>query len=335
MGPTLLLLVTAVAGFAALLTLGVALAGGGDGPAARGGKAAKRMAVVANSGRTESRLKTSAKGAAEPAGGRRKQILESLKAQERLERRAKLTVNARIQQAGLSIPVRTFWIVSAVFGLLCGAAAGAAVHNPLVAAGVAFVGGLGLPRWVLGVMCKGRLKKFTEEFPNSIDVIVRGIKSGLPVHDCLKVIAQESPEPVAGEFKRLIESVSIGQDLPSALEKMYTRMPTAEVRFFSIVMAIQQKTGGNLAEALSNLSSVLRARKLMREKIKAMSGEAVASASIIGSLPPGLLLVLTLVSPSYIGVMFSDPRGHIALMASATFMAMGVFIMRRMIDFKF
>ena len=332
MGGMLFIFVVALAGFAAALTLGLAFAGGG-GSASAGRKTAKRLAVVAGPGRAEARLKTGKGG--DQAVTRRKQILDGLKAQERLERKAKLTIAARIQQAGLSISVQVFWIVSGVAGLAAGAAAGVALHNPLAALGAAFVGGFGLPRWLLGVLCKGRLKKFTEEFPNSIDVIVRGIKSGLPVHDCLKVIANESPQPLAGEFQRLVEGIGVGQDIGSGLEKMYVRMPTSEVRFFSIVMAIQQKTGGNLAEALSNLSTVLRARKLMREKIKALSGEAVASAAIIGCLPPGLLATVTVIQPSYMMVMFTDPRGHIALMVGAGIMATGTFIMRRMINFKF
>ena len=330
MGADLLFLVTALAGFGGLLTLGLALAGGG---ASSSGKSGKRLSSVTSGGRGESRLKA-AKGA-DATLTRRKQILESLKAQERLERKAKVTIGARLQQAGLSTTPRVFWAISAALALIAGALAGVALHNPLAAAGAAFVGGFGLPRWVLGVMCKGRLKKFTEEFPNSVDVIVRGIKSGLPVHDCLDVIARESPEPLAGEFRRLMEGIGMGQELSTALDKMYTRMPTSEVRFFSIVMAIQQKTGGNLAEALGNLSTVLRARKLMREKIKAMSGEAVASASIIGVLPPGLLVAVSLLQPTYMMAMFTDPRGHIALMASGGIMAFGVFIMRRMINFKF
>ena len=332
---TILFVVVALAGFGAIMTLGLAFAGGGESGGAGGGrKAARRVATVAGSGRAEARLKA-AKGPGEQVVTRRKQIVESLKAQERLERRAKVTIAARIQQAGLSISVRTFWIASLVFGLGAGAVVGVLIHSPLAAAGVAFVAGLGLPRWVLGFLCKGRLKKFTEEFPNSIDIIVRGIKSGLPVHDCLKVIAQESPQPVAGEFTRLVEGIGVGQELSSGLEKMYTRMPTSEVRFFSIVMAIQQKTGGNLAEALTNLSTVLRARKLMVEKIKALSGEAVASAFIIGSLPPAIMVLVMVVSPAYMMPMFTDPRGHIALLAGSTIMAVGAFIMRRMINFKF
>ncbi len=188
---------------------------------------------------------------------------------------------------------------------------------------------------MVGFLSKGRTKKFTEEFPNAVDVIVRGIKSGLPIHDCLKVIASESPPPLAGEFKRLVEGLGMGQDLSSALDKMYARMPTSEVKFFAIVMAIQQKTGGNLAEALGNLSTVLRARKLMVEKIKALSGEAVASAAIIACLPPGIIVIVNLVQPAYMVPMFADPRGHIALAVGAGLMSLGVFIMRRMINFKF
>ena len=331
MGPDLLFVLTAVFGFVAVAGLGLALAGGG---ATGGGRVTKRMASVTQAGgaRAEARGKA---GKVDQATLRRKQILDNLKAIERQERKAKLTLAARIQQAGLGFSVRTFWIGSLVLGLVAGFGAGVAIHNPLIALGVAFAAGFGLPRWLLGMMCKSRHKKFTEEFPNAVDVIVRGIKSGLPVHDCLKVIAQESPQPLAEEFKRLVEGLGMGQDLVAALDKMHARMPTSEVKFFAIVMAIQQKTGGNLAEALGNLSTVLRARKLMREKIKALSGEAVASAGIIACLPPGILVLVSLVSPTYMIPLFTDPRGHIALMVGSTLMGLGAFIMRRMINFKF
>ena len=329
----ILFIVVAVFGFISLVGLGLAFAGGSG--QTSGGRTAKRVAVVAQAGRGEARLRGPSGAKADPATARRKQILDNLKAIERQERKAKLTLQARIQQAGLSFSPKTFWIGSLVIGFVAAFAMGVVSHNPLMALGVGFVAGLGLPRWVLGFMCKGRLKKFTEEFPNAVDIIVRGIKSGLPVHDCLKVIAAESPEPLAGEFKRLVEGLGVGQDLVSAMDKMHSRMPTSEVKFFSIVMAIQQKTGGNLAEALGNLSTVLRARKLMREKIKAMSGEAVASAGIIGSLPPAIMVLVSLVSPTYMLPMFTDPRGHIALMIGGGLMGVGVFIMRRMINFKF
>jgi tight adherence protein B len=167
-----------------------------------------------------------------------------------------------------------------------------------------------------------------------MDIITRGIKSGLPVHDSLRVIGAEAPEPLAGEFKRMVESLGMGVSVDQALEKMYERMPTPEVRFFSIVLAIQQKTGGNLAEALGNLSTVIRARKLMREKIKALSGEAVASAFIIGSLPPGVVVLISMLAPDYMKPLFTDPRGHLMLLAGGFWMSMGVFVMRKMINFR-
>ena len=207
--------------------------------------------------------------------------------------------------------------------------------NILISLGVAFVVGLGLPRWVLGFLMARRRKKFTGEFANATDVIVRGIKSGLPVNDCLKVIAKEGSEPLAGEFRQLVETVAMGMSFDQALEKMYERMPTSEVRFFAIVMSIQQKTGGNLAEALNNLSVVLRARKLMVEKIKAMSGEAVASAFIIGCLPPGVAGMIYLSTPKYMMPLFVDPRGHLLLIGSGLWMGTGIFVMKRMINFKF
>ena len=329
----ILFVVVAVAGFLAVAGLGLAFAGGGQG--ATSARASKRMASVALSGRPEGRARIGPKTQAEAAGLRRKQILENLKAIERQERKLKLTLQARLNQAGLTIAPRTFWIVSVALGAVAGFAAGVVSHNPLISAGVAFVVGFGLPRWILGMACKKRLKKFTEEFPNAVDVIVRGIKSGLPVHDCLKVIAAESPEPLAAEFKRLVEGLGMGQELTSALDKMYARVPTSELKFFAIVMMIQQKTGGNLAEALSNLSTVLRARKLMGEKIKALSGEAVASAGIIACLPPGIVILVSLVQPSYMIPLFTDPRGHIGIMVGLGLMGMGGFIMRRMINFKF
>ena len=204
-----------------------------------------------------------------------------------------------------------------------------------MALGLAFAAGLGLPRWALGFLSKRRVKTFTAAFPDATDVIVRGIKSGLPVHDCLKIIAHEAPRPLNEEFAKVVENLGLGLSIDQCLEKMYARMPTSEVRFFAIVLGIQQKTGGNLAEALNNLSVVLRARKLMKEKIKAMSGEAVASAGIIGSLPVCIMVLVGLTTPSYMVPLFADPRGHVDLMIGAFWMSCGVFVMRKMINFKF
>src|SRR5262249_25244353 len=156
--------------------------------------------------------------------------------------------------------------------------------NMLVTVLGSFAMGLGLPRWVLGFLTARRRKKFTQEFANAIDVIVRSVKSGLPTNEALKIVARESPNPVGSEFNTLVESLKVGVTLDQGLKRMYDSMPTPEVGFFSIVMAIQSKSGGNLSEALGNLSGVLRDRKRLEGKIKAMSSEAKASAGIIGSL---------------------------------------------------
>ncbi|HZH46415.1 MAG TPA: type II secretion system F family protein, partial [Roseococcus sp.] len=268
-------------------------------------------------------------------GQRRKQMLASLQEAERKQRKATLSVSAKLQQAGLSVNPRVFWIASGGLAAVLAVLLLVLSVPPLIALGFAIGMGLGLPRWVLGFLGQRRIKKFTAEFANAIDIIVRGIKSGLPVHDCLKIIARESPEPLAGEFTRLVENIGMGMTMEQAMEKAYERMPTAELRFFAIVLAIQQKTGGNLAEALGNLSAVLRSRKMMREKIKALSSEATASAMIISILPPGVMVMVTVMTPSYMMKMFTDPRGHMLLAASVVWMGIGGFIMRRMINFKF
>ncbi len=324
----MLVLLVGFLAFLAIGGVGYALVGGESSQT----KALKRMQTVSGGAATKvDRTRTRE----DVAANRRRQILTNLKTVERQQRKQSMTLEGRLNQAGVPPNVRGFWIVSAVVGALLGLVAQVVSHNPLIALGATFGGGLGLPRWILGVLAKRRMKLFTADFPNATDIIVRGIKSGLPVNDCLKIIARESPEPLASEFKKLIESLSMGQSIDQALEKMYGRMPTSEVRFFSIVLSIQQKTGGNLAEALGNLSTVLRARKLMKEKIKAMSGEAVASAAIIASLPPGVMILVSLMTPAYMTPMLTDPRGHVMLMVGVFWMTLGVLVMRKMINFKF
>ncbi len=294
-------------------------------------KALKRIQTIG----AQTKADKSRRSSQDVAANRRKQILSNLKTVERAQRKQSLTLEARIRQAGLSFSVRTFWLASAGLALAVLLVAFIKTHNALLAFGMAFASGLGLPRFALSFISKRRVKKFTSEFANAADVIVRGIKSGLPVNDCLKVIARESPAPLNAEFARVVENTGLGLTLDESLEKLYARMPTAEVRFFAIVLAIQQKTGGNLAEALNNLSSVLRARKLMVEKIKALSGEAVASAFIIGAMPPGVMMMVQFMSPTYLAPLFSDPRGHVLLIGGGVWMAIGIFVMRKMINFKF
>lgn len=325
----MLFIIAGILGFITIAGLGFAFAGGDSDNV----KAAKRAQLIAGGGERQARVR--AKAAANTPDARRQAILKALKDQDRKQKKASLSIGARMQAAGLGANVRMFWIVSGVLGVLVALMVLMLGQLPLVALGAGFAAGLGLPRWVLGFMAKMRTDKFTAAFADAVDIIVRGVKSGLPVHDCLKIIGKESPEPLAGEFRTLTENVAMGVPMDAALEKMYERMPTGELRFFAIVLAIQQKTGGNLAEALSNLSTVLRARKLMKEKIKALSAEAVASAFIIGSLPPGVTLLISVTAPAYMGPLFSDSRGHLMLLFAGGLMAIGIFVMRKMINFKF
>ena len=329
MNPTTL--IAAILAFVTVGGLGFALAGGGGSQS----KGLKRMQGMGGAGASKADRASRGANAANDPNTRRKQIVKSLKDQDKQERKATVTMAARLQQAGLSMGVRTFWVISAVLGVLALLTPLMFGANPLIALGAMFATGLGLPRWIVNFLAKRRTKKFTLAFSDAIDIIVRGIRSGLPVHDCLKIIARESPEPVASEFQRLVESIGMGVSIDQALEKMFQRMPTSELRFFAIVLAIQQKTGGNLAEALANLSQVLRGRRLMREKIKAMSSEAIASSFIIGSLPPGVVTLIFLVNPAYEGMMFTDPRGKMLTMGAVLWMSTGIFIMRKMINFKF
>ena len=321
-------LTAAVLAFVVIASLGWVFVGGED----SSGRAVKRAQAFGNPKKAQAAARAAAANTPEQ---RRKQIMDQLKESDRKERKARVTMAAKLRQAGLSMKMRTFIIFSVMAGLVSGLVALVLGLNPLLAIGVALVTGLGLPRWVVGFLGKRRMKKFSGEFANAVDVIVRGIKSGLPVHDCFKIIARESPAPLGPEFQRLVEGLGVGLTLSQALDRMYERMPTPELRFFAIVIAIQQKTGGNLAEALGNLSAVLRARRMMGEKIKAMSSEAVASAGIIGSLPPVVMILVSLTTPAYMAKLFTDPRGQFMLLVAVVMMAFGVFVMKKMISFKF
>ncbi|MBP1851755.1 type II secretion system F family protein [Rhizobium halophytocola] len=267
---------------------------------------------------------------------RRKSVQDSLKQLEdkQKERDKKAaSIKEKLVQAGLSLSMAKFYMISAGAGVFSFLGAFILSGQPLVALGAAFVLGLGLPRWVVGFLVTRRQKKFLNEFPVALDVMVRSIKSGLPLNDALRLIANDSQEPVKGEFRRVVESQQLGFSVPEACTRMHNTMPLQEVSFFSIVIAIQGQAGGNLSEALANLSRVLRDRKKMRSKVSAMSMEAKASAAIIGALPFIVMLLVYLTSPQYIMLLFTDPRGHLILAASGVWMSIGIFIMRKMINF--
>ena len=269
---------------------------------------------------------------------RRKSVQDSLKDLEKkqLEKNRNMTdrsIKSRLGQTGLSITIGRFYVFSAIFGIFV-LLVTLIVGLPLLGAlGAGFVSAVGFPRWVVGFLVKRRQKKFLEEFPNALDVMVRSIKSGLPLNDALRLIASDGQEPVKGEFRRVIVAQQVGLSIREACTRMTTTMPLAEVNFFAIVITIQSQAGGNLSEAIGNLSKVLRDRKKMKAKVQALSMEAKASAVIIGALPFIVSLLVYLTSPGYIGVLFSDPRGHLILLFSGIWMSIGIFVMRNMINF--
>jgi tight adherence protein B len=207
--------------------------------------------------------------------------------------------------------------------------------GPVASGVLGLAAGLGLPRWILGFLKRRREKVFLNIFPDAVDVIVRGVKAGLPLGDCLKIIANEAQEPVRSEFRAVVETQTIGMPVGEACLKLYESIPLPEANFFGIVVSIQQKAGGNLSEALGNLSRVLRERKRMQAKIRAMSMEAKASAAIIGALPPVVMMLVYITSPNYIELLWTTPVGRMMLVACAMWMTMGVFVMKKMINFDF
>ena len=269
---------------------------------------------------------------------RRRKVTEALskiegKTKER-KKKPRLTLQQKLDQAGLAFGPREFYIGSAVAAFVLAFVGFISGQKLIVTAGLFFVGALGLPSWYVGFAIKRRQKKFVNEFSNAIDVIVRGVKSGLPVNECLKIIAAESPKPVNEEFEQLVEGFRIGLSLDQGMARMYERMPLQEVSFFGIVLLIQQKTGGNLAEALSNLAGVLRGRKLMEGKIRALSSEAKASAMIIGALPFLVMGAVKLSSPAYLDPWFITKTGNFILLGAGCWMGMGIFVMKKMMQIR-
>lgn len=269
---------------------------------------------------------------------RRKSLQDTLKELEKegqKKSRKKVTLNRRLEQAGLGLRREGFFMISAGVALLFFVMA-LVLRLPVYAWFVAaFAGGVGLPNWILARMRNRRLKKFREEFANAIDVIVRGVKAGLPLNDCIQIVAKEANEPVRAEFVRVVEAQRVGVSIADAIDRMPDNVPIPEVSFFAIVIGIQQRLGGNLSEALANLSGVLRDRKRMQGKIAAMSMEAKASGVIIAALPFVVMVLVFITSPDYIILLFTRQVGHVMLGVAAVWMSFGIITMRNMINFDF
>jgi tight adherence protein B len=293
-------------------------------------KTEKRMASVA---RTEP---VAVRTARTTQKSRRDTVETTLKdIEERHKKQKKLPLNVRIQQAGLSWSKRQFYIISGIIGAVLFIIVLFSGTGLIPAFALGFAGAFGLPRWLLSYLKKRRETKFLDAFPDAVDVIVRGIKAGLPLLDSIKIIVTDSPEPVRSEFRAIIETQAIGIPLGEACAKLYESMPLPEANFFGIVISIQQRAGGNLSEALGNLSKVLRDRKKMKAKIQAMSMEAKASAGIIGALPIAVMMLVWITSPLYISLLWTEPLGRLMLAASALWMFMGTMVMKKMINFDF
>ena len=290
-------------------------------------------------GVTESRAKRGTVRVREDdAQNRRKQVADTLKElEQRQKAREKITLRLRLERAGLDLTPKAFWIASGVVGLAVGGLTFYSVPHmsPLIWLAAAFVGALGLPRWVLSFLTKRRQSKFTNEFANAIDVIVRGVKSGLPLNECLGIIARESPSPIREEFQEIVEQSRVGVPLQECFERTMQRMPLSEMKFFAIVIGIQQQAGGNLSEALGNLSGVLRDRKRLSMKVSALSAEAKASAMVLGALPFIVMTMVYITTPHYIMLLFTTRIGQFMLMAAAFWMTLGILVMRKMINFKY
>jgi len=305
------------------LGLGAAafLLAGGD------SRAKKRLATVARASRA-----TTAVSAQDERTARKKQIAQGLRELEKANRRRR-NLQAKIEQAGLSMSRQQFVVASIAFGLVLGAAAWVQSKNVFLAAMVAVIGAGGLPRLLLERLRRRRISRFIANFPNAIDIIVRGVKSGLPLGDTIRIAANEGAEPVRSEFVKVVESLSLGLTLPEAIERMAQRIPVAETNFFSIVISIQGQAGGNLSEAIGNLSRVLRERKKMKGKIAAMSMEAKASAAIIGAVPFLVVAALYASSPAYVSQLWTTAHGRMIAGIAVCWMAIGVAMMKKMIAF--
>jgi len=292
-------------------------------------KAEQRMASVAKSEPVARTVRTTQKSRRDALEATLKEI------DDRRKKEKRVPLSTKIEQAGLSWSKRQFLLISAGIGAFLFLLAMVTGAGPIVGAALGFAGAFGLPRWLLSFMKNRREARFLNAFPDAVDIVVRGVKAGLPLLDCLKMITAEAPEPLNSEFRAVLDTQAIGIPLGEACGKLYEHMPVPEANFFGITVSIQQKAGGNLSEALGNLSRVLRDRKKMKAKIKAMSQEAKASASIIGCLPLAVMTLVYITSPNYISLLWTEPLGRLMLAGSAVWMFMGVMVMKKMINFDF
>ncbi|MFS8179958.1 type II secretion system F family protein [Pseudovibrio denitrificans] len=270
---------------------------------------------------------------------RRKTVQDQLNVMEAAQAAKKKNANKPIfadwiGQAGLTWSKPKFYILSFCCGVVVFAISLLSGQSLLISAGLFFVGTFGLPRLYVSRRRKKRFNKFLDEFPNAVDIIVRGIKSGMPLGDCIQIAASESKDPVGTEFSLVLDKMQMGLPLAEAIQNMPKRVPLQETNFLAIVIMIQAQAGGSLSDALNNLSKTLRQRKEMKGKIRAVSQEAKSSAAIIGSLPFVVSLMLYAIAPDYISLLVETDTGLVLIGIGLFWMSLGILVMRKMIDFK-
>ncbi len=245
------------------------------------------------------------------------------------------SLRLKLERTGKRISIGEYLLASlvggAVFGVFANMLLGLSVFGMAVAA--AF-GGLVLPHLIVGQMGAKRKQKFNALFPEAIDLIVRGLRSGLPVTESLKVVGQELAAPVGTEFKSVIDAIGFGESLEDAMWAVARRIDTPDFKFFIVALSVQRETGGNLAETLENLSNVLRGRRQMKLKIKALSSEPKASAAILGALPFIMFGLISVINFGYITPLFTDPRGHTLIAFGLASQGIGVAVMMKMVRFE-
>ncbi len=303
---------------------------------ARSAAAKRRMAMVLNGNESSTALKGATDGKM-----RRRSVEDTLKEIEekqkvRAKSESRRSLESQLREAGIGWSKTAFWGLCIGLGSVALFIFWAGFGFSLPTSGVlALLSGVLLPKAYISLRRRRRLAAFAALFPDAVDVIVRGVKSGMPLGDCIRVVAFEAQEPLRSEFKAVVDEQTLGVPAHEAVMRLAERVTLPETNFLAIVIMIQSRSGGNLSEALGNLSTVLRERKKMRGKIKAMSAEAKASGGIIGSLPPIVASLLYLTSPEYISLLFTTTIGNVVLVGCAIWMSIGILIMHKMINFDF
>jgi tight adherence protein B len=267
---------------------------------------------------------------------RRKSVQQALKTQtDALNAKKRLTLPQLLFQAGMTIKPAAFIRNSIILGVVLFALL-VLVQVPFYFAAIfALAAAYLLPRFYVGRKRRKYQDQFLDELPNAVEAIVRGVKTGLPLNDSIRVVAKDAKDPVKSEFARVLDQQAFGMSMTEAVQVLLDRVPLPEVNFFVVVITVQQQAGGNLSEALGNLARVLRNRKKMKQKVKAMSSEAKASAGIIGSLPFVVGILVSVVSPRYLEPLVTTSLGHIWLGIGAIMLSAGIFVMKRMVKFDF